>query len=105
MVDPRSVLFQRESDFQREIKVCKTSLIHANSAITSNCKSKYLFNQVEKSILFLPVIDGKVDLGNLYGFLKIHESFERIKKDRTPYITLTIYNQSSEPYYFRNGTL
>ena len=100
MVDPQSVLFQRESDLQREIKVCKTSLIHANSVITSKCKSKYLFNEVEKSILFLPVIDG-----NLYGFLKIHESFERIKKDRTPYITLRIYNQSSEPYYFKNGTL
>ena len=93
-VDPQSVLFQRE------IKVCKTSLIHANSAITLKCKSKYLFNKAEKPILFLQVIDG-----NLYGSLQIHESFERIKNDRTSYKTLKIYNPSSEPYYFRKGTL
>ena len=93
-------MFQRESDFQREIKVCKTSLIHANSAITLKCKSRYLSDEVEKPILFLPVIDG-----NLYGFLQIHESFEQIKKDRISYITLTIYNPSSEPYYIRKGAL
>ena len=76
------------------------SLIHANSVITLKCKSKYLSNEVEKPILFLPVIDG-----NLYGFLQIHESFEQIKKGRISYITLTIYNPSSEPYYFRKGAL
>ena len=75
-------------------------MIHANNAITLKCKSKYLFDEVEKPILFLPVIDG-----NLYSSLQIHESFERFKKYRTPYITLKIYNPSSEPYYFRKGTL
>ena len=75
-------------------------MIHANSAITLKCKSKYLFNEVEKPILFLQVTNG-----NLYGFLQVHESFERMKDDRTPYITFTIYNPSSEPYYFRKGTL
>ena len=99
-VDPQTVLFQREPDYQREIKLCKTSLIHANNAITLKCKSKYLFDEVEKPILFLPVIDC-----NLYGSLQIHESFERFKKYRTPYITLKIFNPSSEPYYFRKGTL
>ena len=64
------------------------------------CKSKYLFNEVEKPILFLQVING-----NLYGFLQVHESFEQIKDDKTTYITFTIYNPSSEPYYFRKGTL
>ena len=43
--------------------------------------------------------------GNLYGFLQVHESFEQIKDDKTTYITFTIYNPSSEPYYFRKGTL
>ena len=59
-----------------------------------------MFNKVEKPILFLQVIDG-----NLYGSLQIHESFERIKNDRTSYITLKIYNPSSKPYYFEKGTL
>ena len=93
-------MFQRESDVQRGIKVCKTSLIHANSVITLKCKSKYLFNEVEKPILFLPVIDG-----NLYVSLQIHESFKGTKKDRAPYITVAIYNPSSEPYYLRKETL
>ena len=84
--DARSVLFQRE------IKVCKTSLIHANTATTLKCKNKHLFDEKEKSILFLPVING-----NLYGSLQIHESFNRIKKEKTPYITVKIYNASSEP--------
>ena len=48
----------------------------------------------------MPVIDGK-----LYGSLQIHESFKRKKKDKTPYITVKIYNASSEPYYLRKGTL
>ena len=68
--------------------------------MTLKCKSKYLFDKVEKPILFLPLIDG-----NRYGFLQIHESFKQIKKDRISYITLTIYNPSSESYYFREGTL
>ena len=55
---------------------------------------------MEKPILFLQVTNG-----NLYGFLQVHESFERMKDDWTPYITFTIYNPSSEPYYFRKGTL
>ena len=55
---------------------------------------------MEKPILFWQVING-----NLYGFLQVYESFERMKDDRTPYITFTIYNPSSEPYYFRKGTL
>ena len=59
-----------------------------------------MFNKAEKPILFLQVIDG-----NLYGSLQIHESFERIKNDRTSYITLKIYNPSSKPYYFKKGTL
>ena len=59
-----------------------------------------MFNEVEMPILFLQVIDG-----NLYGSLQIHESFERIKNDRTSYITLKIYNPSSKPYYFKKGTL
>ena len=64
------------------------------------CKNKHLFDEKEKPILFLPVIDG-----NLYGSLQIHESFKRIKKDKTPYITVKIYNASSESYYLRKGTL
>ena len=59
-----------------------------------------MFDEKEKPILFLPVIDG-----NLYGSLQSHESFKRIKKDKTPYITVKIYNARSEPYYLRKGTL
>ena len=55
---------------------------------------------MEKPILFLPVIDG-----NLYGSLQIHESFKGTKKDRTPYITVAIYNPSSEPDYLRKETV
>ena len=90
----------RESLFQREIKVCKTSLIHVNNAVTLKCKSKYLFDEVEKPILLLSVIDG-----NLYVSLQIHESLKGTKKDMTPYITVAIYNPSSEPYYLRKETL
>ena len=75
-------------------------MIHGNSATALKCKNKHLFDEKEKSILFLPVIDG-----NLYGSLQIHESFKRIKKDKAPYITVKIYNASSEPYYLRKGTL
>ena len=64
------------------------------------CKNKHLFDEKEKPILFLPVIDG-----NLYGSLQIHESFKRIKKHKTTYITVKIYNASSESYYLRKGTL
>ena len=49
---------------------------------------------------FLPVIDG-----NLYGSLQIHESFKGTKKGRAPYITVAIYNPSSEPYYLRKEKL
>ena len=75
-------------------------MIHANSAVTLQCESKHLFDEVKKPILFLPVIDG-----NLYRSLQIHESFKRIEKDKRPYITVTMYNPSSEPYYLRKGTL
>ena len=55
---------------------------------------------MEKPILFLPVIGV-----NLCGSLQIHESFKGTKKDRTPYITVAIYNPSCEPYYLRKETL
>ena len=55
---------------------------------------------MEKPILFLPVIGV-----NLCGSLQIHESFKGTKKDRTPYITVAIYNPSREPYYLRKETL
>ena len=48
-------LHEKTPDVQREIKVCRTSLIFANSAITLKCKGKYFFDEVEKPILFLPV--------------------------------------------------
>ena len=87
-------------DFLGEVKVCQNSFIPANSFVYIKCKSKFLFDEQEKAVLFSPIVDGNLD-----NELNIWESFERIKKGKTPYVHVRVENPNSEGYHLSKGTI
>ena len=50
-------LSAKTPEFLEKVKVCINSSLPANSVTTLKCESKFLFNEVEKHVLFLPIID------------------------------------------------
>ena len=77
------------SDLLGDVKVIKRTIIPSNSIVKVKCKKNIEFEPEEKSVIFPPLLDPQVD-----ETLEFKESYETIRKGRSPHVYIYITNPS-----------
>ena len=85
-------------DLLGEVKVNKCTVISSNSFVRVKCKANVEFKAKEKSLIFHPLVEPEVDKA-----LEIKESYEVLKKGRTPHVFILISNPSNRDIVLRRG--
>ena len=85
-------------DLLGEVKVNKRTVISSNSFVRVKCKANVEFEAKAKSLIFQPLLEPEVDEA-----LEIKESYEVLKKGRTPHVFILIFNPSNRDIVLRRG--
>lgn len=85
-------------DLLGEVKVTKQTVISSKSFVRVKCKANVEFEAKEKSLIFQPLVEPQVDEA-----LEIKESYEVLKKGRTPHVFILISNLSDRDIVLRRG--
>ena len=82
-----------------EIKLWKSKIIPGHTRITIKCKTKRLIEGNEKLVLFTPEVGENLDE------VEISESLGLLKRGKSPFITVSVYNTSAKSVYLKKGTI
>ena len=81
-----------------DVKVIKRTIISSNSIVKVKCKANIEFGTEEKSVIFQPLIEPQVNEN-----LEFKESYETIRKGRSPHVYIYITNPSNRKIVLKRG--
>ena len=81
-----------------DVKVIKRTIIPSNSIVKVKCKAKIEFGAEEKSVIFQPLTEPQVN-----ETLEFKESYETIRKGRSPHVYIYITNPSNRKIVLKRG--
>ena len=85
-------------DLLGDMKVIKRTIIPSNSIVKVKSKTNIEFETGEKSVIFQPLIGPQVD-----ETLEFKESYETIRKERSPHVYIYITNPYNPKIVLKRG--